>query len=333
MLSNKKKWIKPTIYVVCLVLFFYLIFITDFVEILTHLKEISIELIALLIFFQCLTQVLLMIQWARITKSIHQNAYEIKNFYKKIFYILSAGSVVEALTPGAKIGGEVTRLYYLKNVFKLDTKKAGNIIVVQKSISMSVLFSICIFSMSYVFFTVSLGLNIVWKCLLLGISMISLIVLLSLLFGTKAMIRVMETKKSKRMKKLCVLLVSYEESLGMITKKEWIFEFIISLIVWLLFPIKMLILIYSFGINKPIILVFAITMTAYMIGTLPISPGGLGAFEGTMVSLLSMIGITAYTGLTITLIFRFVTFWFVMLVSGGYALVYQFIQKRRSYYE
>jgi uncharacterized protein (TIRG00374 family) len=56
---------------------------------------------------------------------------------------------------------------------------------------------------------------------------------------------------------------------------------------------------------------------------IPLLPGGVGSFEATMTSLLIAMHITHGQALAITLLFRFITFWFVILISLLYAGVWK----------
>lgn len=325
MLNKYQKAVKIGLYTIIVVLLTYLIMSTDFEEMLEHIKGIRVTVLVALVSFQCLTQLLLVLQWNRITVCVSQ-----KSSLSKMFYILSTGSVIEALTPGAKVGGEVTRLFYLKKEMNLDTKEATNIIIVQKSISMSVLFSICIMSMIYLFLTIQTGLSIIWQILLTTIAFLVLFALILVLTSSEKLIKHTSKRKSAISNKITPWLESYHHSLSMIPKSEWFKQFMISMVVWLLFPLKMLILARSMGVNQHFLVILALTMTAYMIGTLPLTPGGLGAFEGTMIALLTMIQVSPSVAVTITGVFRFITFWLVMIISGMYTLYYNHKQKRKN---
>jgi uncharacterized membrane protein YbhN (UPF0104 family) len=45
---------------------------------------------------------------------------------------------------------------------------------------------------------------------------------------------------------------------------------------------------------------------------LPIFPGGLGGFEGTMSTLLLIMGLSLSEAAMVAVVFRFITFWFVI---------------------
>lgn len=287
--------------------------IDDFIIIKENVKLIPTNIFILLLILQIVTQLLLALQWYKISSVIIDNS----NFYK-IFYILTTGSVIEALTPGAKIGGEATRLYYLKKEFDCKTDIATNIIIIQKSISMSVLFTICLGSFIYLINKISnqfpppIQLAITMMCI------VSITFMIALLFFTSTLSNLLEKSNSQFLQKLNCWVKSYSNSISKLSRNHWILQFTISTLVWLLFPLKMYILTESVGLNINFVIVLAITMTSYMIGMLPLTPGGVGTFEASMVNLL--LGVPFSTielplAVSITIVFRFVTFWFVMLLS------------------
>lgn len=319
---NKKLILKIFGYLLIIGLFVFLIINTDFNEIIDNVKNTSLSIILLLIGLQFSTQLLLGLQWHRITKSIKKESK-----FSKILYILTTGSVVEALTPGAKIGGEVTRLYYLKKEMKTSTEEATSIIIIQKSVSMSVLFTICIVSFVFLCRIISVGLSIVSQVLIIALVLILITLLIAFLFFSKGVSNRLSKSENKILTKINKFVTSYAQATTMIKKKEWLIQYCISFLVWILFPLKMAILSYSLGIEVNFIIIIAITMTAYMIGTLPITPGGLGTFEASMVSMFALVSVSTALSTTATIVFRVITFWLVMVVSALYAFIYKRICK------
>ncbi len=315
---KRKKILQILGYILVAVLFIILLINTDFKELVTNIKQVSIWIVLILILLQIITQLLLGIQWNRISKSILSEG----NFYK-MFYILSTGNVVEAITPGAKIGGEVTRLFYLKSELNASTLDATNIIVIQKSISMSVLFSICLISFIYLSTKISLGLSLFAQIIIYISCALLIILLISFLFGSSKLSSLLSKSNKKGIVKINKFVLSYSNATKMISRKEWVIQFVISMLVWILFPIKMAILCYSLNIDMNFFVIITVTMTSYMVGMLPITPGGIGTFEGTVISILALLNIGVSISTTIAIVFRIITFWFVMLMSTIFVSIYR----------
>jgi uncharacterized protein (TIRG00374 family) len=74
----------------------------------------------------------------------------------------------------------------------------------------------------------------------------------------------------------------------------------------------------------------AVTFVSYLAAMIPVFPGGIGAFEGTMSALLLTMGFGQSDALVITIIFRFITFWFVLLGSLGFIGVHKVMLAQRQ---
>ena len=100
-------------------------------------------------------------------------------------------------------------------------------------------------------------------------------------------------------------------------------QFFLSLFIWTLFPVKMVLLVHLFTSNLNPIFLTEVTFISYLVGMIPLLPGGIGSFEATMTSLLIIMGIKQSDALAITLLFRFITFWFVILISLLYTGIWK----------
>lgn len=133
------------------------------------------------------------------------------------------------------------------------------------------------------------------------------------------------------MLKIRNFMISLLSQVGSIrkNKKALVSLLLFSIFIWLLYPLKMYLLTMHLLPDASIILVGAIAFAAYMVAMIPIFPGGLGGFEGTMTGLLLAVGAMQSNALIITVLFRFATFWFVMLLSLAFIGLYK-IHKRRT---
>lgn len=71
----------------------------------------------------------------------------------------------------------------------------------------------------------------------------------------------------------------------------------------------------GFAIEMDYLSIAAITFLSYIMGMIPILPGSIGSFEGAMLVLLAIRGVSMEVGVSIAFVFRFTTFWFEFLVS------------------
>lgn len=315
---SQKKKVSLFSALLLLVLWILLIKNVDFSQIIRAISSVSLWLLLPLLGLQLLTQCLLAVQWQFISRLFTNNIT-----FSQIFYILSTGSVIEALTPGAKVGGEVTRLYYLKKECNLTTEEATHVILIQKSISMSVLFTICLGSFFLLTRQIRSLLSFVQSGLLIFLCLLSLAFFCGLLFLPARIARFLERKKGVFPQKIGGLFRGYHDSVSQLSAKQWGLQFLLSSTVWLLFPLKMVLLVQGLGFSMEPLFLFATTMTSYMVGLLPLTPGGLGTFEGTVVAFFTLVDMTIEDSVAIAVTFRFVTFWFVMLISTLWVVLYR----------
>jgi len=105
--------------------------------------------------------------------------------------------------------------------------------------------------------------------------------------------------------------------IGSWKKSEKLVSILLPLITWLIYPAKMFILTWQFYPEVHFFHIASVVFLSYMVALIPIFPGGLGGFEATMVGLLTALGFSVGTATAVTIMFRFITFWFVMLVGAG----------------
>lgn len=117
----------------------------------------------------------------------------------------------------------------------------------------------------------------------------------------------------------------YNQTLFLMRFRVLGFSFIISLVAWLLEAISLFIIIKAFSVDVS----FFASMLTFSLGTLAgaisMIPGGLGAAEASITGLLMYFGVTGSLAVTISLIIRFVTLWFGVILG-----IIAFVVKRKS---
>ena len=254
----------------------------DHHSLIYSLRQIPLWLIFLLLSIQVLTQLLISLQWYKIA-----NISRVILTFRKMFYINCQGALVDAITPGVKFGGEVTRAIQLSRLTGCTTEQAAAIVAIQKFFSLSAMCLILIFSFSQFF------------GLLLLVVLIVLIAVGLLYWKRPSFLTLIKSNLAeiKKDKKACVFLAS------------------LSLFIWVLYPIKLILIVQLFA---PFVSNFATAraaFTAYVVAMIPIFPGGLGGFEASLSALLVALGVVVYDAAVITIIFRFITFWFVVILG------------------
>ena len=296
---------KIAVGLVISVLLVVAIFHLDVDLLVESLLSLSPWVLVLLFALQIITQLLINLQWYLIAKASGSPIA-----YRDMVYIHSQGSIVDAITPGVKIGGEMTRGVLLAKIGQYTPSQAGAVVAVQKIISILAMAVVMLLLASHVVAWVAVALLAPFiiapgpirryvmgrqapKHPLCGKVRGFFIMLLHQLMGVKAN------------KKICLLLWG------------------ISICIWALYPIKSYVLVLQFYPDAHFIYIAGITFGAYMVAMLPIFPGGVGGFEGTMIGLLVAMGLGLEGASMVAILFRFMTFWLVMLMGVVYVWGYK----------
>ena len=89
----------------------------------------------------------------------------------------------------------------------------------------------------------------------------------------------------------------------------------IAVLIWVLYPVKVAFAAYAAGVTISPGVVIAATYGAYFLGLLPLTPGGLGLYEAGMAGIFVAAGVPAADAALVTLVSRIVTFWWPLLLS------------------
>ena len=308
----KKKWIFIAI---LLLLLLIALLQFDGRKILDSINQVPWWLMLLLFGLQIVTQLLVNLQWHRVAKIA-----DVTISFWDMFYVNCQGAVIDCITPGVKVGGEVTRAIQISRIASCSSAQSKTIVALQKLFSISALFFILLFSIGYLIGEVLWLSSRFVQILIYGLLMLILLLFCSILFFSSKVKSHLKRNNASRylwIRKINNFLFIFLESLVNVRKnpKTLIMLTVMSLLIWLLYPIKMYILLFQFYPEAHIIHISAITFAAYLVALLPIFPGGIGGFEGALSGLLVGTGIAISDAAVITIFFRFVTFWFVMLFS------------------
>lgn len=308
------------------VLLYFLLKGFNFSLFLSSIKNLSALHLIVLSALQIFTQLLLNYQWFEITKI---SGGKIK--FLSMLNINSHGTVAEAITPGVKIGGEVIRAVLLKKE-GIETADAAAIVAVQKMISLSAFFVLIIGALIYfiIFYNIfNIYLNIVVIIVLSAF----IVLFISILFYPQRFNKFASNAKPKS--KFKAVLQSFFKSVidksselknrGMGLQKQML----ISFIIWFLFPLKLILLANFLNIQADLIYLCAVTFICYIVSMLPLLPGGLGSFEASMTALFVVIGTAVEQAAAAAFIFRFFTFWLVVLLSVTYSLLYKVLRRKK----
>jgi len=308
----KKKWLLIAI---LLLLLLIILLRFDGREVVRSITQMPLWLVLLLFGLQIVSQLLVNFQWYKMAQMTH-----ITISFWDMFEINSQGSMIDSITPGVKIGGEVTRAIQISRMSHHSGEHSAAVVALQKIFSISALFIILLISLGYLIGEVPWFSSSSIQVVVYGVLLLYLALFGGLFFVPEKLKAVLEKKQEShflwlvKIKHFLLILLAHMAKIRE-NKRAGMMLVCLSLFIWFLYPFKMYLLVLPFYPEANVLQIAAITFAAYLVAMLPIFPGGLGGFEGVMSGLLISMGLTLSDAAVITIFFRFVTFWFVMLVS------------------
>ncbi|WP_408954694.1 lysylphosphatidylglycerol synthase transmembrane domain-containing protein [Natroniella sp. ANB-PHB2] len=248
--------------------------------------------------------------------------------FRQVFSTYLAGGFVESVTPSSKLGGEAAKVYLFHQQTGLSYQELTSFLVAHKYISLLPFLLLCLL------FLIIASVNFV----LPKIIYISFLVF-ALFFGLIIWLIYNQNEKDRKQQidqkdnSMVKERFSYKvykvfiDGFAFISKavcqvknimtpseRNWLL--IISLLVWGFYPVKIYLVASVLGFSVQFILAVIVTYAAYLVSILPLSPGGLGTFEGSMAFILSINGLLFAEGLAVALLTRLVTYWFPLVLSA-----------------
>lgn len=285
---------------------------------------------------QGVTILLIVLQWWLIARKL-----QLPFTPGQAFHVNMAGVFVESITPAVKLGGEAGKILILRTYAGFDTARGAALVSVQKVFSLLPFMALTLCSLLCFSLVVPFSHSFI-SWLLPGLAMI--LVLTTILawlvffpgsFRTVSSYFPFLPGKHFR-KKVDSWFCALQEALspGVRDKGFLCSQGFLSLVIWLLFPVKAFYIAHSLGLEVGFFHLALATYLAYTAGMIPLLPGGLGTFEGTMLLMLIPAGVPLHQGLVFALIFRFITFWLVFLLSACYLGITMLVMKlnRRQAY-
>jgi uncharacterized protein (TIRG00374 family) len=323
------KKLRPYLMVLAVVLIAYVLYQSDIPGIAAAVKATPITQLLLVIGLQLITQLLLNFQWYRLSRIMGW-----KTSFAKLLVVNAYGVVADAITPGEKVGGEVARVVQLKSSFGYTTAQSTILVTIQKALSLCALVVLNLMVVLTMADRVSFLQPMPVRIAVLVILIIIAAFLFLLLFHTNRLAARMCRIRAK--KKWLKVFINWTDSFAQHTqiirqkRGEWVLQFVLSVLIWSVFPLKLILLVSSYHAQIPALALFGTTFVAYFAGMIPLLPGGLGTFEAAMSSILIVYGLSFQQALAATVVFRFVTFWLVVLVSVAMIVVHRIALRKRA---
>lgn len=299
----------------------------DFDRLLYSIAKLPLWLVFTLLGLQIVSQLLLNLQWwlaARCSNAALS--------FPTMLYINCQGAMVDAVTPGVKVGGEIARAVQISRLGHCSGEQAGAVVAMQKLFSLSAFFLIQLLTIGFLFrHTAALGSPLlqggIYGVLLLALALFAGTVLAPHRLQTRLQRRAPSRFKwARRVRRFFLTLLGQVIVLRG-NKKALTGLFALSVLIWLLYPAKLYLLMLHLPHTISVYQLTAVVFAAYMVAMVPLFPGGLVGFEGTMSGLLLTLGVALTDAAVVTVLFRFFTFWLVLLLGLGFAAVYKALHK------
>lgn len=246
------------------------------------LMRLNPTVIALLLLLQCLTFALMARQWMHL---IHVRG---RRAFWSVMNILFASAFTEGITPSVKFGSEAVKGYMLRRRFSLGIQSVVETVAAQKIISIAAL--------------VPFLLVTVWFWWSPREAWITLAGAALLVLAAAAAVSVIRRKYD--------VLMEWD-------RRRLLFHYRFSFVIWGLFYMKGLLLSTAMGLDLSLLGVLLAVFVPYMAALIPVTPGGIGTFEASMVAVFVSLGVAAATAIVFAVVFRLVTFWFGAFVGAG----------------
>lgn len=292
------------------------LFFIDITDIVLRFRQIRFEYFIVLFFLQIVSMILINFQWWSINCWL-----KLDQVFSVIVEMNMLGNLVEVITPAVKAGGEVTKVVWLAKNNHLKAGVATAYVGTQKIISLAGF--LCLNFISTLFFLI--GNYRVINHWLLIISLLLLIILFLLvlyLFLYPGQIKkgIIRFKRWKNNNKIEDFFLQLEETVKQLKSHYCylIYQLILSIVIWLLFAVKLAYLCSVFDLNLPFFVIAMMTYITYLIGMIPMLPGGIGTFEASLILFLTSFGASTDIVFAIALLFRLATYWLVFFISISY---------------
>ncbi|MBI2630406.1 flippase-like domain-containing protein [Candidatus Pacearchaeota archaeon] len=327
-----KRGYKALVLIVILLLVFLALRNINFAETYNLLKTIKLSYfgIALLLSF------LAVLVWNLRFKYLMNDIVKGKFFF--LLIALFSGTFVNSITPGATVGGEPIRAYYIGKEYKKPKSKILGIVFADKAVNMMVFSFFVILSILFVFIyfaipsylKVIFGIAIGVVCIFLFLFFIFISKNLKINFSRisrffykfsliKRKFRSIEKFNSYLSKRLNNIIQAFSSSLK--NKNKLFLSIILSVIYWLLTYLVSYFIFLSFDERINFAYVIVVVTLGYLIGDFSPSPGGAGFVEGIMFVLYSVMGIAPSLAFINALLTRLI-YYFYNLGIGGLCLAY-----------
>ena len=270
--------------------------------------------------------------------------------YGSVFLINQAGGLVESLTPSVKFGGEAAKVFLFRQQTRQNYQDLAGILLLHKFLTLApfTLLSILLFIPALIYFDLPPAVP-VSLFLMAG----ACVVLFRVCYSADPerrdpdhphsnddheateingpgynanhargqFSRFMDPVRDWTARSLAFLHQARLSAARLLPPGRSIKILVVSFSIWAFYPVKVYLACHFLGMEVPLLIIAMATLFAYVISMIPLLPGGLGTYEGTMALFFTIGGLSPAEGLAVSLLSRLVTFWFPLLLSAAAGVI------------
>lgn len=236
---------------------------------------------------------------------------------RESFYIFMSGLVM-TVTPGKM--GEVLKSYLLKEGRQIPLSRSAPIVLAERFTDLLAVYLL----------TVLGGLSFTFGSRILWVGLLVLILGLLPLMSPRIFHHLLGMlQKSSRGRRLAApLSEAYHTLHELMGFRLLLAASVLGMAAWFFECLAFQTVFWGLGVHIALIKAIFIYAFSTLAGALSMLPGGIGAAEGSMTSLLLLVQIPKALATTATIIIRLCTVWFAVLLGYGFLKLYQNQQER-----
>ncbi len=236
--------------------------------------------------------------------------------FKNIIKLVLVSYFINCLTPGAKIGGDASRVYFLNRIFSIEVSRGAATIFAERISDFFIFISIAFTSLIFITFIYEIDSSVRNK--------ISLILLFFLLLYTGAIKAIFSEKLAKKIGSRLPkrfnffenFLIFKRRSYSLLGKNIMIPSLFFTMIIWFFEILRTFLVLKSLGEEVPFLAVAVVTVITLSLATLPILPGNVGITEGIIATLYYSLGLPIEASVSLAIVDRLLSYWLVFILGG-----------------
>lgn len=232
----------------------------------------------------------------------------------KLCLVTMAGNFVNNLTPGARVSGDAFKIYVLNKNLKIRADRAAAGVFAERVFDFAVL--VVFFAAGYLYLVQIIAIPERYKQVIkLALIAVAVLFIVLLKFMKSEKVRKLFFFLPERIgEKIELFRTSYA---GLIKERGTSFYALaISAVIWSAEISRAYLVLLSLGVDVAVLKVVVANITALFISLVPLTPGGIGVVEGSLLGIYLAIGIQKEVAVMAVIIDRAIAMWLMTLLGA-----------------